>query len=137
MRALLLLFLLFPLLELWVLLQVGDWLGGGVAFLLVIGTAIAGTMVVRRQGRTTLARARDKLNAGIMPAPEVADGMCLFMAGALLLVPGFITDALGFLLLLPPVRKRLLAQLARRFPPGPPGSSSGGHLIEGRAERID
>ncbi len=102
-----------PLVEIAVLIQVGGWIGHGPTLALVVLTAILGTWQLRAQGLATLLRARDQVDRGALPARELFDGACLLVAGALLLTPGFVTDAVGFLLFLPLVRDRLRELLAR------------------------
>ncbi|PID60084.1 MAG: hypothetical protein CSB44_11310 [Gammaproteobacteria bacterium] len=106
----LLLFIIMPIVEIAVLLNVGSAIGWLPTIALVILTAVIGTQMLRQQGLSTLARARTKLDHGEMPADEVVEGMLLGVGGAMLLTPGFITDAFGFLCLIPPTR----AWLARR-----------------------
>ncbi len=102
-----------PLVEIAVFIQVGGWIGLGPTLALVVVTAVLGTWQLRAQGLATLLRARDQVERGALPARELFDGACLLVAGALLLTPGFMTDAVGFLLFLPPVREKLRAFLAR------------------------
>jgi len=111
-------FLLFafigmPILEIALLLKVGGLIGVVPTVALVLLTAAVGTWLLRAQGLSTLARARTSLERGEAPVREVFDGACLLVGGALLLTPGFVTDTLGFLLLLPPVRSALLTALKR------------------------
>ena len=101
---LLLAFIVVPLVEIAVFIQVGGAIGTWPTVALVILTAIAGTWLIRLQGLSTLARAEASLQQQNLPVREIFDGVCLLLAGALLLTPGFVTDALGFALLLPPVR---------------------------------
>ena len=92
---------------------------------------LAGAFLVRRQGRAVLASARQALRAGRVPAAEAFDGVCLVAAGIALLLPGFLTDVAGFLLLAPPLRRALFALLALRLA----GRLSGdGTTIEGQWE---
>jgi UPF0716 protein FxsA len=98
------LLVVLPLTELYVIVQVGDAIGFGLTFLLLIGCSLVGLWIVKRQGVGTWRRAQAQLRAGEIPATEVVDGAVLLVAGGLLLVPGFVTDFLGALLLLPPVR---------------------------------
>ena len=95
-----------PLAELYVLIEVGRSVGAGTTIALVILTAVLGAWLLRWQGLSTLARAQKSLNAGELPATELIEGVILLVTGLMLLTPGFITDALGFLLLLPAVRQR-------------------------------
>jgi UPF0716 protein FxsA len=104
---------------------------GAVSFLGTVGlcalTAIIGGALVRRQGLRTLRTIQEAISRGAAPTSEIVSGLVLLIAGVLLIVPGFITDALGFLALIPPLRRRGGAWLAHRidgrfspriFPPG-------------------
>ena len=102
-----------PLIEIAVFIQVGGWIGLGWTLVLVVLTAVLGTWQLRAQGLATLLRARGQVERGALPARELFDGACLLVAGALLLTPGFVTDAVGFLLFLPPVRDKLRELLGR------------------------
>lgn len=105
--------LLTPFLEFYVLVAVGARIGALNAVLLVILFAMAGVWLARTQGMETLARIRESLAQGALPADGMLDGVLLLLAGLLMVFPGFVTDALGVLLLLPPVR-RLAAHRLRR-----------------------
>jgi len=109
----LLAFIGVPLLEIAVFIQVGGAFGLGWTLALVVLTAVLGTALLRAQGMATLNRAKANLERGEVPMREVFDGACLLVGGALLLTPGFVTDTMGFLLLLPPVRAALLAWVSR------------------------
>lgn len=102
-----------PILEIAVFIQVGGYLGLGPTLGLVVLTAVLGAWQLRAQGLATLLRARRQIDRGALPARELFDGACLLVAGALLLTPGFVTDAAGFLLFVPPVRDFLRGRLAR------------------------
>jgi UPF0716 protein FxsA len=102
-----------PLVEIGVFIQVGGFIGLWPTLGLIVLTAVLGTWQLRAQGLATLGRARQQIDQGILPAHELFDGLCLLVAGALLLTPGFVTDAVGFLLFLPPVRATLRQILAR------------------------
>jgi len=106
----LLLFIIIPIIEISVFIQVGDWIGLWPTISIVILTAIAGTALLRQQGLSTLMKAQQSMNEGRMPTSELFDGACLLIAGALLLTPGFVTDTIGFLLFLPPFRAFLRSQ---------------------------
>ncbi len=105
-------FLAMPLLELWVILQVGDVIGGWWTVALLLADSIAGAFIVRREGRRAWTAFRDALSAGRWPADEVAQGALVLVGGALLLTPGFVTDAIGLAFVLPPTRA-LLARVIR------------------------
>ena len=132
-------FLLFvgvPLVELYLLIQVGSEIGALPTIALSILTAAIGTVLVRVQGFSVLLRVRDMLDRGDVPAIEVLDGALLLIAGLMLLLPGFITDALGFLLLIPPLRRRLILRFVRVVPVHPrPGQGPGPRVIEGEFRR--
>ena len=93
-----------PLVELFVIVRVGDWIGYLPTFALLIGISICGGYLVKREGIETLRRAQAQLRAGEIPAAELVDGAIIVTAGALLLTPGFVTDAIGLLFLFPPTR---------------------------------
>jgi len=105
--------LLVPFLEFYVLVEVGARIGAFNAVLLVILFAMVGVWIARAQGMGTLARIQQSLAQGVLPADEMLDGLFLLLAGILMVIPGFVTGAVGVLLLLPPVR-RLAAHLLRR-----------------------
>ena len=140
MRFLLLL-LLTPLLEIWLFIHVGSYLGAGPTVALVVLTAVVGVAVIRRVGLSTLTRANQRIQAGEVPAQEMGEGLILVIAGFLLLLPGFATDAVGLVCLVPPVRRRLLAPWVRIQRRGRPGSGHGsdssrpGTTVEGEYRR--
>jgi UPF0716 protein FxsA len=105
--VLLLLFLLVPFAELYVLIQVGHVIGALPTIAVLIAVSIVGAWLVKREGFATLARARERIDAGELPGRELVDGVLILFAGALLVSPGFLTDVVGVLLLLPPVRAAL------------------------------
>ena len=110
-----LLFLLVPLIEIGVFIEVGGWIGLLPTLGLILLTAVLGTWQLRAQGLSTLARARQQMEQGQLPAQELYDGFCLIIAGALLLTPGFVTDAVGFALFVPAFRRLLRRVIARRI----------------------
>ncbi len=114
---LLLMFIGVPILEIAVFIQAGEVIGLWPTLATVVVTAIIGTALLRAQGLATLARARQSLDQGKMPVEEIYVGLCLLVAGLLLLTPGFVTDSVGFLLFLPPFRRAagrfLMSLLAR------------------------
>ncbi len=105
---LLVIFIIIPLIELAVILKVNSFIGIGWTLGLIIITAFVGIRLLRQQGLSTLLRANQKMQQGQMPAQELAEGFLLALAGALLLTPGFVTDAVGFTLLVPATRKALV-----------------------------
>jgi UPF0716 protein FxsA len=110
-------FLIVPVVEIYLLIQVGQVIGALWTVFLVVLTAVVGVWLLRIQGMSTLMRAQEKMQGGQMPAEEMLEGIGLIMAGAFLLTPGFFTDSFGFLLLLPPTRRwlvgKLIAQMMR------------------------
>jgi len=113
--VLFLLFLLVPLIEIGVFIEVGGLIGLLPTLGLILLTAVLGTWQLRAQGLSTLARARQQMDQGQLPAQELYDGFCLIIAGALLLTPGFVTDAVGFALFVPAFRRLLRHFIARRI----------------------
>jgi len=112
-KWLFLLFLLVPIAEIYVLIEVGEVIGAGRTILFVIATAVLGAWLVKLQGLSTMQRAQESIRRGDTPALEMLEGMTLFISGFLLLIPGFVTDAVGFLLLVPALRRALLLKLIR------------------------
>ena len=109
------LFIAVPILEIYLLIQVGEAIGAGWTILLVVLTAVIGVWLLRIQGLSTLTRAQQRLQENQLPAREILEGMALVVAGALLLTPGFFTDTVGFLLLFPPTRLALVSLAASRM----------------------
>lgn len=107
-------FIAVPLAEIAVFIELGGLIGLGWTLGLIVLTAVVGTWMLRWQGFTVLARAQRELDQDRVPVLEVFEGLCLLLAGALLLTPGFITDTLGALLLLPPVRAVLYREVRKR-----------------------
>jgi UPF0716 protein FxsA len=117
------LFVLVPIAELFVIIQVGQAIGVGPTIGLMVLTAVAGAYLARSQGRQTWTRFNETMRAGKVPGREVTDGAMIIFGGALLLTPGFITDVLGISLLLPPSRaayRKVLKVAAARTPTGRP-----------------
>lgn len=104
-----------PIVEIALFIEVGGWIGVWPTILVVIATALAGTALLRAQGIATLARAQASLERNEAPVAEAFDGICLLLAGVLLLTPGFATDALGLLLFVPAVRRAIRAWLWKRL----------------------
>ncbi len=112
--VLVLLFLGFPVLELYVVLQASRLIGGWETIGALLALSIAGAWLVKREGLRAWLRFREALAAPRIPTREVIDGAVILLAGALLLAPGFVSDALGLLLLLPPTRALLVRILRGR-----------------------
>ncbi len=115
MQYLFLLLVITPIVELWLILKVGSTIGATLTIFLIILTAILGAAMLRKQGFSALFRARQKIEEGQLPAKEMAEGLMLAISGALMLTPGFVTDAIGFSLLVPWVRNRLISNFQGSF----------------------
>lgn len=146
-----LLFIIVPLLELYLIIEIGSRIGALLTVLIVITTAIIGVQLLRYQSFSTLNRARSQMAQGAMPATEMIEGLVLAVGGALLITPGFLTDTLGFLCLIPYTRRALVRRImksstihmsvhgAQRPPQGGPRDTSShtGRTIEGDFHRDD
>jgi UPF0716 protein FxsA len=111
----LLLLLVVPVLEIMVFVQVAGAIGVLDALGVLVLFSVGGLFLVRHEGMGTMARMRAELDAGRVPTGQLADGFWLFLAGVLLIIPGFVTDFAGLLLLLPPVRGLAKRWFGRRF----------------------
>lgn len=156
-RAILFFFIAIPIIEIFLLIQVGGVIGAWWTIGIVIITAIIGTRMLRSQGLSTLAKAQNRMSGGEIPAFEMMEGMALGVGGALLLTPGFVTDAIGFFCLIPFTRKFMVNAMSKRvsvasvaggFASGVPGQGSptssksksksiDGEIIEGEFTRKD
>ena len=139
-----LLFLLVPLVEIYFLIKVGNVIGAVPTIALVVFTALLGAMLLRFQGWATLTRSRRVMAQGQLPALEMLEGVLLVFAGALLLTPGFFTDAIGFVFLVPPLRQALIRWFlsksdfrVQQFGDSSKPHQSGHHTIEGEYHRDD
>jgi len=146
-RLLLILFLTIPVIEIYLLIKVGSVIGALYTVGLVVATAVIGAYLLRKQGLSTLARVQQTMANGEIPAIELMEGAVLLVTGALLLTPGFFTDAIGFICLVPAFRRAIIIWLLKRGsiiqfksgnnhrggPTGP--SSSGPTVIEGEYRR--
>ena len=110
-----LLFALVPVAEIYVLVSVGGAIGAFPTIALVILTALAGAHLARLQGMSIMLRIRENLDQGFMPAEELLDGLLVFLAGMVLLAPGFLTDICGLLILLPGTRGNFKQWLRKKF----------------------
>lgn len=146
---LLALFIAIPLIEIALFIQIGGAIGLGWTLAIVLGTAILGSWLVRQQGLLALNELRQSFNALNDPTEPLAHGAMILFSGALLLTPGFFTDAVGFALLLPPVRRWVFRKLRARvtvqsFTMGQqtetrysePLRDDGGDVIEGDFEEV-
>ncbi len=122
------LFLVVPIIEIYFLIQVGSVIGAFPTILLILATAIIGAILLRQQGLSTLSRFQNNLASGTLPAQELIEGILLAVGGALLMTPGFVTDAMGFACLIPFTRKALakyiMARSSGRMSAGMGGFSS-------------
>jgi UPF0716 protein FxsA len=129
MPLLILLFIVVPILELYVIIQVGQAIGALPTLILLLADALLGSWLLKREGRGAWRRFNEALAARRFPGKEVADGVLIVIGGTLLLTPGFLTDVFGLLLLLPPTRaiaRRVLKRLTiRRFAVVGMGSGGG------------
>jgi UPF0716 protein FxsA len=112
---LVLLFVLAPIVEIAVIIQVGHAIGVLDTLLLMVAVSAVGAWLVKREGIGLWRRAQRQLETGVVPGRELVDGMLIMLAGVLLLTPGFVSDCLGVLLLLPPVRAGLRQLVIRRL----------------------
>ena len=108
-------FIVLPILEMYILIEVGGFIGALNTIGLVLLTALLGLILLRQQGFRTLLNARNKLMQAELPAEEIVTGIFLAIGGALLLTPGFVTDFIGFMCLLPFTRRLLMSQIATSF----------------------
>jgi UPF0716 protein FxsA len=111
----LILFLLVPVTEIYLLIKVGSVIGAIATILIILATAIIGAGLLRQQGLSTLSRFQNNLASGALPAQEMIEGILLAVGGALLMTPGFVTDAMGFFCLIPVTRKSLANYIIKRF----------------------
>jgi UPF0716 protein FxsA len=115
MRRLLFLFILIPLLELYVLFKISGTLGAFQTVALVVLTALLGVVIARIEGLRKLQQIKQSLSQGIVPAEEIVDGLLIFVAGILLIIPGVLTDLFALVLLIPYTRTLFKRWLRRRF----------------------
>jgi len=137
--ALALLFLIVPLAELYVILKVGDTIGIGWTVLLLVADSLLGSFLLRSQGRAVWRRFNEILAQGRVPHREVIDGVLVIFGGAFLITPGFLTDIVGIVLLLPPTRAIVRRMLARRMGRGvvAGGRTRPDYDVEGSAREYD
>jgi UPF0716 protein FxsA len=139
------LFLIVPFIEIYLLIQVGQQIGALPTIALCVLTAVIGGFLLRQQGARTLQRARRSLDRGELPAGELLEGLALAVGGALLVTPGFATDAVGFVCLIPHTRAWLVGEVLKRVtviragsaPRGPGRTQKGHEVIEGEYRRHD
>ncbi|NJB67624.1 UPF0716 protein FxsA [Desulfobaculum xiamenense] len=108
-------FAVIPLVEIYLLMKVGSWLGAETTIAIVLLTGFVGAWLARQQGTSVLMRIREDMSRGIPPTGQLVDAMLILVAGVMLLTPGFATDIAGMLLLVPPVRAQLKEALRRKL----------------------
>jgi len=147
--AAMLILIALPFIEIALLIVVGQWIGLWPTLGLLVLSALLGMVVIRRQGLSMLGRMFDTMGRGGLGVASIVDSYAVILAGFLLIVPGFATDALGLLLLIPPVRRRMLRAVLPGFAARPPGRPAPGAtprdparqqgptIIEGTYRRID
>jgi UPF0716 protein FxsA len=140
LAALIALFIIVPLAELYVILKVGDAIGAVWTILLLAADSVLGSVLLRTQGRAVWARFNTTLAEGKMPHREVMDGVLVIFGGAFLITPGFLTDIVGLTLLIPPtravVRRLVVRRLGRRVTVGST-RPRGRFDVEGTASEYD
>ncbi len=141
-QILFLFFLTVPFIEIYLLLQIGGIIGVFPTILMVVFTAILGAWLLRKQGLATWLRFQESVNKGVIPAYEMIEGPILLVGGALLLTPGFFTDAIGFACLVPGVRKKIARYVIENKLVTPVGGfqqegTPTHHVIEGEFEKKD
>jgi UPF0716 protein FxsA len=135
--ALIALFIVVPLAELYVILKVGDAIGPVWTILLLAADSVLGSVLLRSQGRTVWRRFNAALTEGKMPHREVVDGVLVIFGGAFLITPGFLTDIVGLTLLVPPTRAVVRRALIRRLGRRPKVRATRGYDVEGTAREYD
>ena len=133
-------FVVVPLVEIYVIIQVGQVIGAWWTILLLIADSIFGAWLIGHEGRRAWRALNSALSSGQMPARELADGALILVGGTLMLSPGFVTDAMGILLILPftrPIARRVLTRVVgrrlldvRRPGPGPQGPVVQGEVVD-------
>ncbi|HKE78459.1 MAG TPA: FxsA family protein [Solirubrobacteraceae bacterium] len=141
---LVLLFIVVPIVEIYVIIQVGEAIGALWTIALLIADSILGSMLMRTQGRAAWRRFNEAIAGGRIPAREVLDGVLIVFGGALLLTPGFVTDIFGLAFLLPPTRALIRRLAVRRFAgrvfiarPGSARANGHGFDVDGTASEVD
>ncbi|MBL4759769.1 MAG: FxsA family protein [Mariprofundaceae bacterium] len=133
-KAIFFLFIVVPLLELYVLIEVGSGIGGIATIALCLFTAALGGLIIRIQGIRTLLSAQQEMAQGLAPAEHALHGILLAIAGVLLFLPGLITDSLGFLLLIPAMRVLLMKKAIKVSPHTPKPTILEAEIIDEKAK---
>jgi UPF0716 protein FxsA len=139
------LFIVVPIVEIYVIIQVGQAIGALWTIALLVADSVLGSILMRSQGRAAWRRFNDAIAATRVPAREVLDGILVIFGGALLLTPGFVTDVLGLAFLLPPTRALIRRVLVRRVVPrvvvsrpgARPRAAGNGFDVDGSATEVD
>lgn len=132
----LLVFFAAPLIELYLLIEIGSVIGALPTILLAVFTAVLGGALVRMQGFAVLFRAQSQMANEEVPALELLEGAMLLLVGLSLLLPGFITDVVGFILLIPPLRRALVVRWLKSRGVLRPAANDGEHRGENRPDRV-
>jgi UPF0716 protein FxsA len=140
--AFLLVFVAFPLIEIMLLIKAGATIGFWPTVGLLFAAAVLGVLVIRNQGLTMVSRVLSAVNEGKLPIEPMLDGYARVVAGSLLIVPGFLSDAIGLVLLVPPLRAWFIRRTVSGFGgggagPRPSGPRARPTVIEGTYERVD
>ena len=141
-------FLLIPFIEIGIFIWAGDVFGFWPTVLMVVVTAFLGSAIIKYQGLQTVHQMQSNMRGGELPVKEIFDGFCLVAAGAFLITPGFFTDTVGFLLLIPPLRDHFRAHIknSKRFHfsstmhgqgPAQHHAPRDPNVIEGEYERVE
>lgn len=133
--ALVVVFIVVPLAELYVILRVGDEIGLLWTLLILVADSILGALLLRSQGRAVWRRFNEAFRAGRMPHREVIDGVLVIFGGAFLITPGFLTDIVGLLLLVPPTRALVRRVITRRLGTRIAGGVADATVSRGRPPR--
>lgn len=137
-----------PIVEITLFILIGGQIGVIATLACILATAIIGAMLVRRQGLATFERARREMQEDRVPAGALSEGLAILAAGALLMTPGFFTDTVGFLLLIPPLRRRIIRHVGQLLASrvtvmhggperGPRTSRGGATVIDGEAVEVE
>jgi UPF0716 protein FxsA len=136
-RLLIILAVLTPLIEVYLLIKIGGRIGSLPTIALIILTAITGVWILRHQGLGTISKIRHGLDQGQLPAAALVEGLLLLIAGVLLLTPGFLTDTIGFLCLIPRLRTHIALVLLRLLVQNRPGFRDQAVTLEGEFRKED
>ena len=137
MAVLFVLFIVIPIIELVLIIQVGQALGAWNTIGLLIIDSLIGAWLVKHQGLGLLKRSRERLQKGEMPSDEIFSGIAILFAGALMLTPGFLTDAVGLIILIPPIRSIAIAGIRRNFRSRATNTSATWNLEVWNSEDLD